>query len=78
MVPMQISTILDMTQDTRLMFILYVGKNYLIVRPISSRGLKMAHDGLLNRSIVAGGEVLELVTTVNQGRRWGEFPGGKS
>ena len=38
----------------------------------------MAHDGLLNRSIVAGGEVLELVTTVNQGRRWGEFPGGES
>ena len=38
----------------------------------------MAHDGLLNQSIVAGGEVLELVTTVNQGRGWGEFPGGKS
>ena len=37
----------------------------------------MAHDGLLNQSIVAGSEVLELVTTVNQGRRWGEFPGGK-
>ena len=35
----------------------------------------MAHDGLMNRSIVAGGEVLELVTTVNQGRGWGEFPG---
>ena len=38
----------------------------------------MAHDGLLNQSIVAGGEVLGLVTTVSQGRRWGEFPGGKS
>ena len=38
----------------------------------------MAHDELLNQSIVAGGEVLELVTTVNQGRGWGEFPGGKS
>ena len=38
----------------------------------------MAHDGLLNRSIVAGCEFLGLVTTVNQGRRWGEFPGGKS
>jgi len=38
----------------------------------------MAHDGLMNRSIVASGEVLERVTTVNQGRGWGEFPGGKS
>ena len=38
----------------------------------------MAHDGLLNLSIVAGGEVLELVTTINQGRGWGEFSGGKS
>jgi hypothetical protein len=38
----------------------------------------MAHDGLLNQSIVAGGEVLKLVTTVNQGHRWGEFPGGES
>ena len=37
----------------------------------------MAHDGLLNQSIVAGGEVLELVTTVNQGRSWGEFPRDK-
>jgi len=37
----------------------------------------MAHDGLMNRSIVAGGEVLEFVTTVNQGRGWGEFPGDK-
>ena len=37
----------------------------------------MAHDGLLKQSIVAGGEVLEFVTAVNQGRRWGEFPGGK-
>ena len=37
----------------------------------------MAHDGLMNQLIVAGGEVLELVTTVNQGRMWGEFPGGK-
>ena len=38
----------------------------------------MARDGLMNRSIVAGGEFLKLVTTVNQGRGWGEFPGGKS
>ena len=38
----------------------------------------MAHDELMNRLIVAGGEVLELVTTVNQVRRWGDFPGGKS
>ena len=38
----------------------------------------MAHDGLINQSIVAGGEVLELVTRVNQDRGWGEFPGGKS
>ena len=38
----------------------------------------MAHDGLTTRSIVAGGEVLELVATINQGRGWGEFPGGKS
>jgi hypothetical protein len=37
----------------------------------------MAHDGLMNRLIVAGGEVLELVTTVNQGCGWGEFPGVK-
>ena len=37
----------------------------------------MGHDGLLNRSIVVGGEVLELVTTVDQGRRWGELSGGK-
>ena len=37
----------------------------------------MAHDGLMNRSIVAGGEVLEPVTTLDQGRGWGEFPGGK-
>ena len=38
----------------------------------------MAHDGLLNQSIIACGEVLELVTTVNRGRGWGGFPGGKS
>ena len=37
----------------------------------------MAHDGLMNRSIVAGGEVLEIVTTLDQGHGWGEFPGGK-
>ena len=38
----------------------------------------MAHDGLIKRTIVADGRLLEVVTTVEQGRRWGEFPGGKS
>ena len=38
----------------------------------------MAHDALMNRLVVAGGEVLEFVATVNQDRGWGEFSGGKS
>jgi hypothetical protein len=39
----------------------------------------MAHDGLIKRTIVSDGRLFEeVVTTVEQGRRWGEFPGGKS
>ena len=37
----------------------------------------MAHDGLMKRTIVDDGRLLEVVTTVNQGRGWGEFPGEK-
>jgi hypothetical protein len=37
----------------------------------------MAHDGLIKRTIVADGRLLEVVTTVDQGRGHGEIPGGK-
>ena len=37
----------------------------------------MAHDRLMNQSIVVGNGVLEIVTTIDQGREWGEFLGGK-
>ena len=37
----------------------------------------MAHDGLIKRMIVADGRLLEVVTTVDQGRGRGEIQGGK-
>ena len=37
----------------------------------------MAHDGLMKRTIVADGRILEVVTTVDQALGRGEIPGGK-
>jgi hypothetical protein len=37
----------------------------------------MAHDGLIKRTIVADGRLLEVVTTVDQGPGRGEIPGGE-
>ena len=37
----------------------------------------MAHDRLMNQSIVVGNGVLEIVTTIDQRREWGEFLGGR-
>ena len=38
----------------------------------------MAHDRLMNRKIVAGDEVLEIVKTFDHRYGWGEILGGKS
>ncbi len=58
---MQIYTFLDRIDYTELMFYLSLWKDNVMVRPIQSRGLKMAHERLVYCSIDIIGEVLEKI-----------------